>query len=43
MTRPTAVVGTLFGVVLLWYLLQHAIDAVGERLGWWKRHDETDE
>jgi hypothetical protein len=39
MTRdPSAVVGTLFGVVVLWYLLQHAIDAVGERLGWWNRN-----
>jgi hypothetical protein len=37
MTRPTAVVGTLMGAVVVWYLLQHAIDAVGERLGWWKR------
>jgi hypothetical protein len=38
MTRPTAVVGTLMGAVLVWYpLLQHAIDAAGERLGWWKR------
>jgi hypothetical protein len=38
MTRdPSAVVGTLFGVVIGWWLLQHAIDAIGERLGWWKR------
>jgi hypothetical protein len=36
MTRPTAIVGTLMGVVVLWYLLQHAIDAAGNRLGWWR-------
>jgi hypothetical protein len=38
MTRdPSAAVGTFMGAVVLWYLLQHAIDAVGERLGRWKR------
>jgi hypothetical protein len=43
MTRdPSAVVGTLFGVVVLWYLLQHAINWAIERwtqwwIGWWER------
>jgi hypothetical protein len=32
-----AVVGTLMGAAVLWWALQHTIDGVGERLGWWKR------